>query len=226
MIYAFANCVLFGAPFSGSKMYKGTSVSNMRTDGILRLLSGESFELHPEDKQTLFASDICRESRKKFEEEYPTASFEKNFTYQHIDPTADDVFLWTPFSDCFCSHTKARCSDGSVYPSMHWPISDVFEHLERVLFEQVIELWKQLIDRLSHVRKKGIVLYPPDHMKYESHRSHAFMRNEDACQLFLAHGWHVFSPLPVLQAGDDEWSHYNKESRQKLWEEIQSVFSL
>ncbi len=226
MIYAFANCVLFGAPFSGAGMYKGVSVSNMRTDGILRLLSRESFELHPEDKETLFASDVCKKSRKEFEKEYPSVSFERNFTYERIDPTAQDVFLWTPFPDCFCTYTTARCSDGSPYPSMFWPISNVFEHQERVSFDIVKESWKKLIGRLSHVKRKGIVLYPPDHMPNELHKNHAFMKNNEAVQLFSANGWHVFSPLPVLQAGDDEWSHYNKESRQKLWEEIQQAFSL
>lgn len=224
MIYAFANCVLYGAPFQGVGMYKGMSVGNMRTDGILRLLGRESIELHPEDKETLFASDVCKKSRKEFEKEYPSASFEKNFTYECIDPTANDIFLWTPFPDCFCSYTTARCSNGSVYPSMFWPISDVFTHLERTPFPAVKASWELLIDRLSHVQKKGIVLYPPDHMQNENLKSHALIKNDEAVALFAKNGWRVFSPEPVLQMGDIEWSHYSSASRAGLRDEIRQAF--
>lgn len=227
--YAFANCALFGIPIEGPTMYTGMSVSNMRTDGILRLLKGESFALHPDDRTTLFASAKWQKFEQEQRQYRPNLDVQKCYQFEAISPESDDVFLWTPFADCLCSYTEARCEDGSPYPSMYWPISNVFKHRERVPFERVFETWHDLIHHLSHMKKKGIVLYPPDLMLQTEpdtpHREnilrHVRLYNKDASSLFSAHGWKVFTPDAEIDTRNPHWSHYSWQARQKLWKEIE-----
>lgn len=231
MIYCFANSALYGAPFEKS-MYMGTSISNMRTEGVLRLLKGESFALHPDDRAMLFATPQWQKIKKQHEQSRPGAPLEHFYRYEAIAPTADDVFLWTPFADCLCTYTTARCEDGSPYPSMFWPISDVFKHKQRIPFEQVTETWHALIYRLSHIKKKGIVLYPPDLMLEmepdtpyrENLLRHVRLYNKDAASLFAAHGWKVFTPEAEVNPKFPHWSHYSWQSRNKMWKEIEREF--
>lgn len=228
--YAFANCALFSIPIERDSMYKGKSVSNMRTEGILRLLKGQSFALHPDDREILFATPQWQKLKKQHEETEPNLVLEDFYHYELIAPTADDVFLWTPFADCLCTYTAARCEDGSPYPSMFWPISDVFKHMQRIPFEQVTETWHQLIYKLSHMKRKGIVLYPPDLLlelepdtpHRENLLRHVRLYNKDAASLFGVHGWKVFTPDAEVDTRNPHWSHYSWQSRNKMWKEIES----
>lgn len=225
--YTFANCVLYDAPFQ-KDMYTKMSVSNMRTEGILRLLAGESFALHPDDRAHLLSSPAWAEFYKKQSVYRPDIPLEDYHRFDAIDPQADDVFLWSPFADALCSYTTARCADGSVYPSLYWPISDVFEHGERIPFERVTASWQALMDRLSHIKKKAVVLYPPDFLcalegDTKHHReltAHIQRYNETATSVFRAQGWQVFTPLLEGNPHLIHWSHYSDASRAQLWKQI------
>ncbi len=151
MWYLFANCALYNIPLKKEEIYAGRPLKNFRTEGILRLLNGESLTLHADDKEILFASPKWEKLRLAQLKGWPHFHLKGCYEFRSMTPTADDIFLWTPFGDCLCSYTEARCEDGSPFPSMEGCVSEVFPHLPRIEFERVLQSWENLIQRLSHV---------------------------------------------------------------------------
>ncbi|HVW67245.1 MAG TPA: hypothetical protein VHA78_06000 [Candidatus Peribacteraceae bacterium] len=229
--YAFTNCALAGAPFIDTRVGDERSVCNMRTDGIVRLLAGGGFELHREDQETLFATENWASFRTN-RSTFPRWSQDTFHRFQPIAVLRDDVFLWSPFADCLCSFTTARCADGTMYPYVLWPIGEVFPHAARVPFTTVQALWREMDRLTAHVERRGIVLYPPDRLidlfGDSAHTrdlvAHITFYNERAVGLLQSRGWSVFTPDAEIDEHDRNWGHYSKSSKLKLWTEIEHAF--
>ncbi|HVW67253.1 MAG TPA: hypothetical protein VHA78_06040 [Candidatus Peribacteraceae bacterium] len=233
MVYSFANCVMGGAPFLDMFQPVERSIVNMKTEGILRLLDGETIIMHDDDRQRLYASRAWAEYSGKYFPHVPPDS--PLFSMFHpFSPQADDVFLWSPFADCVVSFTSARCTDGTLFPCIREPMGAVFEHHIRMPFVATQALWHALAHKLAHVRKKAVILYPPDTMhetirdpdRRAYHVDRVRFSNEQAASLFSSYGWRIFSPEAQLEQGQSDWSHYSDQSRRMLWNDIALAFDL
>ncbi len=231
--YSFANCLLYHPPFTRRPAERRRSVMNMRTEGIVRLLSGEGFQLCAEHKERLYGSapwaayverlGIQRHPRlREFDVFYP------------LRLEWDDLFFWSPFADCLSSLTEARCSDQTPYPYLDEPIHQVFAHEQRTTLEQCESPWHAMIEKLTHVHRKGLVLYPADHLgppEVEAQhaaelRAHIDSYNNRARTIFGRAGWSVFMPSALRHRIDPYWAHYDPAALRELWKDIKETFHL
>lgn len=222
---------MYGVLYLKRFMALEESVSNMRTDGILRLLSGESFSMCDEDMQILTASPQWATLA---ENHHHDPLLQGYCTFAPITVNADDIFLWSPFADCLVGFTKARCGDHTMFPCAKWPINEVFEHLPRTPFVTVEALWHRMAHMLNHVQKKAVILYPPDVLASQSIGDqaaldtveHILFYNRKADSVFSKYGWKVFSPEPRLNEDDPYWAHYADDAKIALWNMIEWELSI
>lgn len=216
--YSFANCLLYKAPYLTHIGTLSVSVLNMRTEGILRLLSGEAIRMHPEDKAALMRSAVWTD----FVKRYNAAHDPRLPVFDVFEPLSvkpDDGFLWSPFSDTLCSFTVARCTDGLPYPCLMDPVNIFFRHTTRTDLAHCETQWLRLADRLSHVRRKAVILYPPDTIappaftpeKAAELRAHVNAYNARAVELLAPLGWTVIAPSRVSCPDGAYWAHYSPE---------------
>ena len=221
-----------GAPFITRFCAIEDSVNNMRTEGILRLLSGGSFALSARDRDTLHASPQWAQHLASHPHLDP--AFRGYHAFAPLRVECEDTFLWSPFSDALCSFTTATDESGMPFPFLSWPMNVVFQSVGRVPLASAEAHWHALAAALAHVKRKGVVLYPPDLIpRHETDAAHARdlmahinRYNDRAASIMRGHGWKVFIPAPQPDSRNTYWAHFSTVSRQRLWEEICAAFDI
>lgn len=226
--YSFANCAMAGAQYVTPITDVPIPFVNMRTEGILTLLSGQELALHPEDKATLFSSGAWQDFVRETLGADTYENFERFGTFTPLTVRQQDTFLWTPFVDCNCSLSQARCTNGQPYPYVPHPMKDVFPSATRTNLATVEHNWQQMINALSHVQHKGVVLYPTDNT--QPTQAELARRNNNynarAKEIFSAQGWHIFTINPEPKPNDSYWGHFSSRALSALHQEIADTFAL
>ena len=205
-VYSFAGCVMEGAPFL-SPFAPGTETSTrgMSTEGVLRLLSGESLAIEECQLAQL------RAKNHRLPDEYGR--------YNPVHADRLDTILWTPVSDAVYLIPLARCPDKTVYPIHDAYLNETLGSTGASLsYETMSALWARLYETTAGIDRRGVVFYPTDHLIDGPWKRRIDTIQRQAHIAFSA--WKPFTVEPDLAEPGGYWAHYSEAARQKLWGEV------
>ena len=205
MIFSFAGCIMEGAPFLTPFQPGGqTSTRGMSTEGVLRLLAGETLSL---DEQ----------QAAKVREQHP----DWDGTYHGL-PEQIDAILWTSVSDAIFLTPMARCPDKTTYPFYDGTVDAVLGTTGASLSDTMLEsMWDLLRERTDSIPFRGVVHYPTEHLQ-----SSAWKERIDSIQYaarLRLKNWRHFTPEPELAEPGGFWAHYSESAKQRLWAQIEEA---
>ena len=209
MIFSFAGCIMEGAPFLTPFQPGGqTSTRGMSTEGVLRLLAGETLSL---DEQ----------QAAKVREQHP----DWDGTYHGITGKIDAI-LWTPVSDAIFLTPMARCPDKTTYPFYDGTIDTILGSTGASLSVETIRaLWSRLYSQTippvsgNQFRFRAVVYYPTDHLASSAWKTRIDTLQQLAKERFSA--WHHYTIEPELAEPGGFWAHYAQEAKKRLWKRIE-----
>lgn len=193
-----------GAPYlTPFKPGGQTSTRGMSTEGVLRLLSGETLSL--DEAQAA-----------KVREHHPNW----DGTYK-LDRAQDiDAILWTPVSDAIFLTPAARCPDRTTYPFYDGTLDTILGSTGASLSMEAIRcLWERLIERADGIPFRAIIKYPTTHLA-----SSAWKDRIDRLQTMAEHWfgyWHNYTIKPELEEPGEYWAHYSQAAKERLWDRIE-----
>jgi hypothetical protein len=181
----------------------------MSTEGVLRLLAGETLSL--EESQAA-----------KVREKHP----DWNGTYNGIlgDIATEhgpvDALLWTPVSDAIFLTPMARCPDKTTYPFYDGTIDTILGSTGASLSDSMLEAtWNLLKESTDDIPFRGVVYYPTDHLE-----SSEWKKRIDTAQQSARHmmsDWHHYTIEPELAEPGCYWAHYHQAAKERLWKRIE-----
>jgi hypothetical protein len=206
-VYSFCGCILDGMEGLAKFQPGGEHTTRgMNTEGILRLLAGETIRLYPEDVA-------------KVRKQYPALP-KWTGQWNSINPTQIKAILWTPVTDATFLYPAARCDDRTVYPIHDGFLNGILgSGRSTISFRTMFAVWEAMDRATSHIPLRAIVQYPTDHLG-KSDWKERIDRAQFAAEATLP-DWEVFAPEPDLTGMDGYWAHFSIASRQKLWAAIQ-----
>jgi hypothetical protein len=215
-IAAFANCVAMDFPWLERGTTGARSVGGVHTEGIIRLLSGDTIQLRKP-----FMDKI-----KKYEQETLKQKDQNPevYDFKPLHPEDIDVFIWSPHSDAVTNRSMGVCTDGTAYPAVHRAAGKAIPLGGLQSIHILRALWMHMDELLQPCCKKILITYPPDHMNKRQARvfKDRVLEINMACRdLMYNMGWEVFEPDPEIDPGAN-WCHYSKASRLKLQKQIEN----
>lgn len=187
------------------------STLNLQTDGVLRLLDGDTITLCDADFEKLKAAlpNTTRES----------------ITLRPIDIRKDDAFVWSPFADICSGRLLARDQNLQLYPYSPPFLKEVFGSFPVMPVNQIESLWCCLVSRLQLIEKKICVIYTTDLMspvRHASFKPRVEYLNALAEKMFGEAGWKIIRMKPEASDTSDYWAHYSYGSMKQAADEINS----
>lgn len=208
MIYSFAGCVMEGARFlqpflPGSE----TSTRGMSTEGVLRLLNGETLSIDEDQLQQILNNN-------------PNSP---KGTYFGI--TKITGIIWTPVSDAIYLTPLARCQDKTTYPFHDGALNSILGTTGASLsFAAIKALWAQLYKETTKISRRAVVYYPTDHLHSGAWKERIERLQRLARDLF--NDWQYYTVRPELAEPNGYWAHYSQSAREELWEQIGEGFKI
>jgi len=205
------NMELWRTMVSGGKV---TSPSNqIITEGLIRLLSGEVLDIHPEDKAMLGSNGIKIEDRDRI--------------LRLDDPDYLTHILWSPYMDQVGKQTTIRCQDGTAYPYLPVEVRPYYTPVKYFAKSAIYAYWREFIRLTRWIPNKAVVLYPTNHMHDSQMKSRLDETNAAARKLFSANGWRIYTvdnPIQGTINGVRYFGHMTLDSRQAMLTGMENNF--
>jgi hypothetical protein len=204
-VYSFAGCILDGAPFVDPLPPAGNNAFGMSSEGILRLMAGNTLSIDPPQLAQLRAAD-------------PALS-EASGRYDPINPATIKALLWTPVNDAIYLFPNARCPDKTSYPIYNGAVDTILGTTGASMSRAMIfALWDRLLQATASIPFKAILSYPTTHLASSAWKERLDKLDELACLNFDS--WHEFTIRAEPEAGVTYWAHYSETARRELWDSI------
>jgi hypothetical protein len=201
-VFNFAGCIMDGAkyltPFAPDN---NPTILGLNTEGVVRLLAGETLEIEPEQIGWL------REAILSLPEHFG----------QHAMPSGHvDGMVWSPLPDAVFLTPHARCPDKTVYPIYDGAIDQVLGSTGCSLSMAAINgIWRVFHGITAHVPMRAAVFYATDHLDSSEWKARIDQVQEFARSMFR--DWLQFTVEPELAESGGYWAHYSERARQQLW---------
>jgi hypothetical protein len=199
MIVAATNCIAYEAQVDKNRMYRGMFHHSLLTDGLLRLMAGETL--------------------------YPETEPDPRYRFEPIDVAQVKVFLWSPFIDQAGYYANLKNWDGTLYPFSDGLTCPKYGIVGKVPLNTVYLWWKELHRVTEAIPKKLMLIYPTDFLTDETpekkrYKERIVTSTEVAKEIF--HDWIMPTVKTPIQSGE-WWAHLTVASRQEVLKVIEET---
>lgn len=207
--YAFAGCILEGAPFlTPFEPTDATNPAGMGTEGLLRLFNDEPIALHHPDLLKLRAANPAL-----------SADFGR---FDCIDISQVKAIFWTPVVDATFLYPLARCADRSIYPVHNGAIDAVLGTTSASMsLDTMRALWARMEEVTRQIPVRCVVCYPTDHLIISDWKKRIDWA-QTVSAAFLS-DWEVLAPEAELAEPGGYWAHYSRRAIDKMWREAETM---
>ena len=208
-IFSFSYCLMDRFPGTTTFMpCCRDQIIGLRTEGIIRLLTGTPIRMHPND----------------------LAKMPADYNTQPVDPIdirEAKAVIWSPMADAWPQHCgTARCDDGSIYPIVSAEVRaacGVFDF--KVLVSELRCFWLEFIRLTADVPKRLFVGMNTELLFSGEFRTHVTNVLCAASEEFARAGWAYATPRPDI-GPDGYWLHHTTAEIARFHDQVRRYIEL